>query len=266
MSAGRCSSRAASFPAPAIRALDDELYLGWPPERVVDLHGWRCGLDRGATRRPNSVWPFAWQPHRPLAAGIQAAERLYREAGLRPCFRITRAAAPGELPQALADRGYSREGASHVLVAETGSTGAAPPRGTGVTLSLDERPSAGWLACYEDGLASAAEGKAVRGLLARIAAPHVFAAVALDGRTASTALAIATRTCVQISAVRTLPACRRRGLAEHVLSALQDWARALGARRLALMVEATNAPALALYRKAGFRRAYDYHYLATAQP
>ena len=264
MSAGLCPSRAASFPAAAMRALDGELYLGWPPERVVDLHGWRCGLDRGATRRPNSVWPIAWRPHRPLAAGIQAAERLYREAGLRPCFRITRAAAPVELAQALAARGYAREGASHVLVTETGSTGVAPPRRSGLALALDERPSAGWLACYEEGLLSEAEGIALRGLLARIEPLHVFAAVTVDSRTASTALAVATKTCVQISAVRTLPACRRLGLAEGVLSAIADWARAQGAQHLALMVEATNAPALALYRKAGFRRAYDYHYLATA--
>jgi ribosomal protein S18 acetylase RimI-like enzyme len=249
-----------------MRTLDGELYLGWPPERVVDLNGWRCGLDRGATRRPNSIWPFAWQPHRPLAAGIQAAERLYREAGLRPCFRITPAAAPAGLAPALAARGYAREGASHVLVAEPCSLGTTPPRRGALAVSLDERPGPGWLACYEEGLASAAEGIALCGLLARIAAPHVFAAVTVEGRAASTALAVATRTCVQISAVRTLPACRRHGLAGSVLSALQDWARARGARQLALMVEATNAPALALYRKAGFHRAYDYHYLAPAAP
>jgi len=251
--------RAAEFSLAAMRALDDELYRGWPPERVVELNGWRCGLDRGATRRPNSVWPFAWHAAIPLAAGIESAERLYREAGLRPCFRITRATSPPTLAAALAARGYAQEGASHVLVAELGPEFA---REHGARIALEERPSADWLACYEEGLMGEVERAAVRGLFARIAAPHLFAAAMIEGKAASTALAVATGETVQISAVRTLPACRRRGLAEAVMAALGAWARAEGAKRLALMVEATNAPALALYRKAGFRRVYDYRYLA----
>jgi len=250
---------AAAFSEAEMLALDDELYRGWPPARVVELDGWRCGLDRGATRRPNSVWPFAWQKRLALGEGIAAAERLYRAAGLRPCFRITRASQPRELAQALAARGYAREGASHVLVA---ALGPPPLPARGQPLSLCEQPSADWQACYEDGIADEAERTALRGLLARIEAPHVFAAALVEGEAASTALAVASGLSVQISAVRTRPSLRRRGLAEAVLGALGTWARAQGVERLALMVEATNAPALALYRKAGFRRVYDYHYLA----
>jgi len=243
-----------------IRALEKHLLRGWPPARLVCVQGWRCGLDRGVTRRPNSVWPLAWEGEGRVAEAIAEVEALYRGAGLRPCFKMTRAAQPATLDDALAARGYTAEGSSHVLVAAAVKT-LAPPDSR-VEVVLLKRPSDAWLACYWAERASAAERKALGGLIGRIAVPHVFSAALVEGGVASVALAVASDGLAQISAVRTDPALRRRGLAAAVMAALVGWARAAGAERLALQVEAGNVPALALYRKAGFRRVYDYRYLA----
>lgn len=243
-----------------IRALEEHLLGGWPPARLVRVRGWRCGLDRGVTRRPNSVWPLAWEREAPLAAAVDEVETLYRGAGLRPCFKITRAAQPAALDRALAARGYSAEGWSHVLAAAAVPTSAPPDPHAEIVLL--ERPSDAWLACYWAERASAEERTALGELIGRIAAPCVFGAALVEGGVASVALAVASDGWAQISAVRTEPALRRRGLAAAVMAALVAWARAAGAERLALQVEAGNAPALALYRRAGFRRVYDYHYLA----
>lgn len=252
-----------AYSAAAMRALDDHLLRGWPSARVVDLKGWRCAIDRGATRRANSIWPLAWEPGASLGAAITAAERLYREAGLRPCFRITAGAEPPGLAQALAAAGYVAEGASHVLVAPAAPAAPAPSRFSGVALELLTAPSESWLACYAED--RKAELTALRGIFARIAPQHVFAAAMAGDKVASTALAVATGAWVQISAVRTLPAFRRRGLCAAILSTIREWACAQDATQLALMVEAGNAPALGLYRKAGFVQAYDYHYLAKSE-
>jgi ribosomal protein S18 acetylase RimI-like enzyme len=53
---------------------------------------------------------------------------------------------------------------------------------------------------------------------------------------------------------------RRRGLATAVMSALQGWAAGRGATSVYLQVLADNAPALALYRRAGFIEHHRYHY------
>lgn len=45
---------------------------------------------------------------------------------------------------------------------------------------------------------------------------------------------------------------RSRGIGTALLAALEAWARAAGCHRLSLQVAITNAPAIALYRKAGF--------------
>lgn len=136
------------------------------------------------------------------------------------------------------------------------------PRAAGAEIALLDRPSEAWLACYEDNLAGEAARRAVRGIFARLAPPRVFGAAVAADRIASVALAVATERWVQVSAVRTLPEFRRRGLAEAVMAAIAGWARSRAVRNLALFVEASNAPALALYRKAGFERAYDYRYRA----
>jgi ribosomal protein S18 acetylase RimI-like enzyme len=241
----------------SIPELEGHLFRGWPPARVEHIGGWRCGLDRGVTRRPNSIWPIAWDGSLALEDAIARTEALYRDAGLDPCFRIMTGAAPPELEDALAARGYAAEGPSRVLVA-TLSPHPAPAD----DILFLEAPNEPWLACYESELKHEAERQATRALFGRITERHVFGAAVVDGVTTSTALAVATEGWAQISAVRTLPAWRRRGLAERVLAALAAWARRQGAANLILAVEAGNTPAERLYRKAGFRHEYDYRYRA----
>ena len=63
-----------------------------------------------------------------------------------------------------------------------------------------------------------------------------------------------------VHGMRTAQDCRGRGLAQSVLAALADAARAKGYDRMFLQVEAHNAAALALYRRCGFSLAWTYSY------
>ena len=56
-----------------------------------------------------------------------------------------------------------------------------------------------------------------------------------------------------ISNVAVRPDCRRQGVAEALLAALEERARALLLRFVTLEVRESNAPALALYEKCGYR-------------
>lgn len=56
-----------------------------------------------------------------------------------------------------------------------------------------------------------------------------------------------------ISNVAVRPDCRRQGVAEALLTALEQRARALLLRFLTLEVRESNAPAAALYEKRGYR-------------
>src|SRR5262249_788422 len=77
---------------------------------------------------------------------------------------------------------------------------------------------------------------------------------------------VATVLCVQdndlagIVSLAVLEEQRRRGLGLEILAAALRWARMRSARTAWLQVTAGNAPALALYRRFGFREAYRYAY------
>ena len=247
---------------PDFREIDRHLFEGWPPARIENVHGWRSALDGGVTRRPNSVWPIAWDGAALLDRAIDAVEAVYGSANLRPCFRISDAALPGNLDARLAERGYGIEGRSHVLATSMDEASARVRDGAEIVL-LSE-PSADWLACYESGLARESDGPIVRSIFGRIKHRHVFAAAVRGSTAVSVMLAVHTGPWVQISAVRTLPAHRRQGLAVGVMAAAAAWARRQDARGLALQVEAANAPALSLYHAAGLKRIYGYHYRAKA--
>jgi predicted GNAT family acetyltransferase len=94
----------------------------------------------------------------------------------------------------------------------------------------------------------------------RVPSPRAFGLAKLDGVVAGAALAIASDGWAGLTAVHTLPAQRRRGVARHLLRALADWALAQAARQLYLQVEADNTAARRLYGALGFAETYCYHY------
>ncbi|GAA5147062.1 GNAT family N-acetyltransferase [Nocardioides marinquilinus] len=70
---------------------------------------------------------------------------------------------------------------------------------------------------------------------------------------------------VGFRAIEVHPDHRRRGLALAVMAALLDWAAARGASTVYLQVHATNAPALALYERLGFRTHHAYRYVTAPE-
>ncbi len=67
----------------------EELSMGaWPALETFVSDGWVLRFSEGYTRRANSVHPLSRGTRR-LATKIEEAERLYRERGLTPIFKLT---------------------------------------------------------------------------------------------------------------------------------------------------------------------------------
>jgi len=241
-----------------IRLLEDIGADAWPPATTVWLAGWRLSLDRGVTRRANSVLPNATRPVGVVAALIAEVEHRYRERGLRPCFKLTAAAEPADLDRRLARRGYLAEGHSLVLVADARTLAA--PHSPNITVALADRPTQAWLeACWPDGQ-DADERSARRAIVERLRLPRAFALARLGTTPGGAALAVADRGWAGLTAVHTLPEQRRRGVAQSLLRALAGWALEQDLKHLYLQVERDNTPARRLYAGLGFSEAYGYHY------
>ena len=99
------------LPRPEVAEIDLSAECIWPPARLEQVSGWRCRLDRGVSRRANSVLALAWSG-RDLEQACGQVAALYRQAGLRPCFQITPAMVPegldAELGREVAVRGIGQ--------------------------------------------------------------------------------------------------------------------------------------------------------------
>jgi GNAT superfamily N-acetyltransferase len=249
-------------PIERIRLLEDVGADAWPAAGTAWLEGWRLSLDRGVTRRANSVLPNAEQPANDVDALIGEVERRYRAKGLRPCFKLTAAAQPADLDRRLERRDYRAEGHSLVLVADVRTI--APPPSPQIIIALEDRPTQAWLDACWPAAQYAAERPVRKDIVARLRLSRAFALARLGSALGGAALAVADRGWVGLTAVHTLPEQRRRGVAQSLLGALARWALEQGVERLYLQVERDNAPARELYRGLGFARAYSYHYRRAA--
>ena len=241
------------------RFLEALAVSAWPPATREELAGWELSFDRGVTRRANSTLPNRLAAQADPKALIATVEQRYRARGLRPCFKISPAAAPADLDRRLAARGYSAEGHSLVLTAEPEGVARRAAPAPGVTLQMLEQPDQDWSgACWPD--AGLAEDEARSALAGRIESPRAFALARIEGQPAGAAAIACRSDWACITAVNTPAAWRRRGVAWTLMAGLADWACRQGAEGLYLQVEVDNGPARALYERLGFEEAYPYHY------
>ena len=230
---------------------------GWQALEEDSLGEWLLRAGGGFTGRANSVL-VAGDPGLPLPDAVAAVTRWYAERGLRPCAQL-----PGVRSRA-ADAafeaaGWARDEDVLVLTAPI-----AAPRPVGVPVTLDGTPDEAWLTGYRY-RGAALPPVAVEVLTS--ARDAVFASVRLapePAPLAAVARGVLTDGWLGVTAVTVAEEHRRRGLATALMAALQNWAAERGASSVYLQVVAGNAPARALYRRAGFIAHHRYHYRRAA--
>jgi N-acetylglutamate synthase len=238
--------------------LEDAVIDAWPAAEYEDLDGWGLRASGGPTKRGNSVATLG-AGAMPLAERIELAEAFYRERAQPPIFQIGPVATPAGLDDALAERGYRVSGESLAAIASPGEVLARLPR-THET-SLANRASQAWLdhaghsSRFRDAYTVFTE------TLSRLGTRCRFASVR-DARDAliGSCLGIASEDRLGVYGMLTTAEARRKGIGKSLLRALAESAVSEGMRELYLLVELENAPARALYARAGFSELYRYHY------
>jgi GNAT superfamily N-acetyltransferase len=226
---------------------------GWQALEEDLLGDWLLRAGGGFTGRANSVLVVG-EPGLPLPDAVAAVTRWYSERGLRPCAQL-----PGVRSRAadaaFAAAGWERDEDVLVLTAPI-----APPRPVDVPVALADAPDEAWLTGYRY-RGAALPPVAVEVLTS--AEDAVFASVRLapePAPLAAVARGVLTDGWLGVTAVTVAEEHRRRGLATAVMVALQNWAGDRCAHSVYLQVVEGNAPARALYRRAGFIQHHRYHY------
>ena len=223
---------------------------GWPAAESVSADGWLLRHTPSLTRRrSNSALPVG-------GAGPDPAlvEDFYARRGARALVQVSPTEAWTSLDAALAARGWSSEGPTDVLAADSATVLA---RTTPGDVALTARPDADWVAAWAACEARPDADVHAREVLGRIE-PATAYAIAGDGL--GVGLAVCERGWAGLFCVATAMSARRRGIARTVVHALTGWAAGRGAQRIYLQVESGNTAAHALYAGAGFGRSHGYHY------
>lgn len=245
-----------------VEAIERNTVQAVAPERLdTHLPGWLLPMDHGTVGRAHCAVPLAHAA--PDAALIPVIEAAYRDQGFALAWRlpdVPQDAAWARFTAALTDHGFRRGQPTQTHVAQTTELlRRLPPPPPGWALSLDSAPDAAWLAMFLGEGLDPVDGASRASALARATGTR-FASLREGGQMLACGAASFSHGWMGVHGMRTQARQRGRGLAAAVLRAMAEQALAEGLPQVFLQVLADNAPALALYARAGFRLAWPYAY------
>ncbi|WP_210506928.1 GNAT family N-acetyltransferase [Naasia sp. SYSU D00057] len=236
------------------RALQERAARAQPAEHVERVGDWWLRHTGGPSWWTGTVLAHGEASEGELIRRIDAAERFYARFDAATAFQLTPGVCAAALDGLLAERGYELGAPLHLLTAPADRLRA----GDAGRVRLDTAPTPDWLDTWHavnggDRIAEAA-------MLARVDLPTAYATALPAGEAVAVGRAVLDDGWAGVFGMATLPGERRTGSARAVLRALADWAAQRGAQGLYLQVEGDNAPARALYARAGFTEAARYSY------
>lgn len=245
---------ATEIDATEIEAIERATVAAVAPERVDDLGGWLVCRDPGGMGRATSAVPLRHDA--PLdPALLDRIEALYRSEGCASAFRIADDPRLEPVREALARRGFRPEQPTLVKIGLCEALAALSDKPAAVTDAPDEA----WAAAFQgEGFDPVDAAARIRNLSRSPGA--VFASVREEGEALAVGVAAFAHGWVSVHGMRTSKARRGEGLAGRVLAGLAQAGAERGLGRVFLQVEEPNAPARALYRRAGMRPVWRYRY------
>lgn len=248
------------FSAALLSQIEDAGLNASAPPQQLWLDGWLLRLSPGKAKRARCINALA-AGRLPLPDRLAQAAARYQASGLPLIFRLTPFSPPEGLDDHLAAAGLQRFGDTCVLAASIDAIGldGALPAGT----QLQAVPGDDFAAIV-GGLRGSPAAQQMAHAQRLAASPVPYRGWVLrhgDDVLACGQYAREDRL-VGLYDIFTAPAARNQGLSRTLCAALLRQAAAEGAAIAYLQVDADNHPALAVYRRLGFREGYRYHYRA----
>ena len=239
-----------------VRACEERLVNVWPAVSTLLMDGWAVRFANGYSGRANSA--SAVVPGAAMDDGLLGwIERLYRDAGMPPCVRITPLARP-EVQPLLLGRGYRvKDESAMMLLPLQGRAAMRDPR-----IRIEGAASRRWLAGVsarqEPSKRSADHLFAIVG---QLRLPAAFATLEIGGEPVGFGLCAVDRGYAEIGSVMLDAGQRGRGLGRALVERLLAWAAEQGAAQAFLQVDVKNEVARGLYDSLGFAELCRYRTL-----
>lgn len=243
---------------PMVRRLEAVGFRAWPAAVTRYDGSWLYRLTAGhPSRRLNSVSPLDPGDCRDIAIRLEKAAKRFADYG-RPLLIRQTPLTPPALIAFMDAAGWAEAGHTHVMMAEL----ATLPREED---ALDHLPSRDVGRYVDARIRVAGDDPALKPGLTEVVnaiKPETGLFIFEEPGFGPTAVALAVldNDLAGLLQMAVAPGRRGRGIGTALLHAALRWAKLKGARQAWLQVEAGNVPALALYRRAGFKDIYDYSY------
>jgi len=240
----------------SLLTLEECALRAWPALTTRHYDGWLLRFANGYTRRANSINPM-YSSSLAVEAKIDYCETLYREQGLKTCFRLTEAFYPAHLETLLIERQYALITPTSV---QTLDLSAVEPA---LSPEIDGSPrlTNEWLReSVRIGETKTAHLLHIQQIIGACRLPMVFLSLRQEEQVIAQGMGVHDGDYIGLFKIVTDARYRRRGFGEQIVAGLLSWGKTNGAKVAYLQVEQSNAPALALYRKLGFRQFYAYRY------
>ena len=253
-----------TWPTPdtVVEAIERATLAAVCPQAVHALPGWLLPMDDSTIGRATSAVPLrhAAPTGRQAQRWVAGVEQAYRRHGQPVAFRLPSHSAWRPMQDVLTAQGYQPSRATCV---QTGTVAALRAVSQAPPATVETRPDDAWAQLFlGEGFDPADGASRIRNLTR--ARANVYASLregeGACGRTLAGGAASFSHGWASVHGMRTHVAARGQGLAGRVLAGLADTAAARGFSQVFLQVEADNAGALALYRRAGFSTAWMYCY------
>lgn len=243
-----------------IEAIERATLQAVAPEVLEALPGWLLPMDGGTVGRAHSAVPL--RHDRPAAGVLDAVLERYAARGFSPVFRLPDLPAFDDFQRALTARGFVRDKPTFTQTAPVHALLDPEPD---LEATLADAPDAAWMAMFLGQGLDPVDGASRARSLARATATR-FASLREGGETLACGAASFGHGWLGLHGMRTAVAQRGRGLAARLVRAMALEASQRGIGQAFLQVDASNAPALALYRRLGFSTAWPYAYWRRADP
>ncbi len=237
-----------------IEAIERATVAAVSPQAQEEIPGWLLPFDSGTVGRAKSAVPLSHEA--PDVDVLDEIEARYAAAGRPVMLRLPDDASFDALRAVLTLRGYAAGKPTHVQTARTGDVLGVSP---GPFAETAPRPDTGWAAVFMGEGFDPVDGASRVATLSR-APGALFATIREGERTVAAGMGGFSHGWASIHGMRTALDSRGRGLAARVLATLASAAQARDIDHMFLQVEAGNAVAISLYRRAGFATAWSYSY------
>jgi len=238
------------------RRIEEASLSAWPALQYIFYDGWLLRFARGYTKRANSVNTL-YGSSLDVDEKIDACEKIYRERGLPPIFRLNPFSHPADLDHVLEQRHYQRIDPTLVQYRSLDSNALEPAR----RCELHHENLDRWMDvfCRISG-AEITDQQTHREMLDAIPSRRLLATLADEERVRACGVGVQENEYMGLFDLTTDPDFRNRGYGATLVAEMLRWGLAQGASHAYLQVMESNAPARHLYSRLGFSTIYPYWY------